>query len=31
MNEALPAPLEVYLLGLTEFEDAQLLQRRLVY
>jgi lipoyl(octanoyl) transferase len=31
MNEQLPAPLEVYLLGLIEFEDAQALQRRLVY
>src|SRR5262245_32425790 len=27
----LPPPLEVYLLGLTPFDDAQRLQRRLVY
>lgn len=27
----LPAPLEIYLLGLVDFEDAQALQRRLVY
>lgn len=30
-TDALAAPLEVYLLGLVEFEDAQSLQRRLVY
>jgi len=31
MSSPLPPPLEIYLLGLVEFDDAQLLQRRLVY
>jgi lipoyl(octanoyl) transferase len=31
MPSPLPSPLEVYLLGLVDFEDAQRLQRRLVY
>jgi lipoyl(octanoyl) transferase len=31
MHSALPEPLEIYLLGLVDFEDAQSLQRRLVY
>ena len=31
MPSPFPPPLEVYLLGLVEFEDAQQLQRRLVY
>lgn len=31
MNSSTTFPLEVYLLGLVDFEDAQLLQRRLVY
>ena len=31
MSTALPPPLEIYLLGLVDFDEAQLLQRRLVY